>query len=233
MANGMTAIKRVSFIGMGNMGAPMAAHLIARGFDVTVFDIRRAAARYFASAHGGRVATSLAEAGRTAQAAITMLPDHTSVREALLQSEGIVSALESGAIAIDMSTSDPRATVSIGDELAQRGIGYLDAPVMGGVVFAKDGRLDILVGGDDAQIEKCMPLFMAMGRQVFHCGPLGSCPRRAVKRSAPSGHKSFRTTNALASLGAVTRRLSRVDREAMGRAVEQMRAENPASREQI
>jgi 3-hydroxyisobutyrate dehydrogenase len=170
----MTAITRVSFIGIGNMGAPMAAHLIERGFDVTVFDIRREAARYFTSAHGGRVATSLAEAGRIAQAAITMLPDHTSVREVLLESEGIASALESGAIAIDMSTSDPRATVSIGDELAQRGFGYLDAPVMGGVVFAKDGTLDILVGGDDAQIEQCMPLFMAMGRQVFRCGPLGS-----------------------------------------------------------
>jgi 3-hydroxyisobutyrate dehydrogenase len=103
-----------------------------------------------------------------------MLPDHTSVREVLLESEGIASALESGAIALDMSTSDPRATVSIGDELARRGFGYLDAPVMGGVVFAKDGTLDIMVGGDDARIERCMPLFMAMGRQVFRCGPLGS-----------------------------------------------------------
>jgi 3-hydroxyisobutyrate dehydrogenase len=170
----MTAIRKVSFIGIGKMGAPMAAHLIERGFDVTVFDVRPEAVREFVNAYGGKLATSLAEAGRTAQAAITMLPDHTSVREALLENEGIASALETGAIAIDMSTSDPRATVSIGDELAQRGIGYLDAPVMGGVVFAKDATLDILVGGDDAQIEQCMPLFMAMGRHVFRCGPLGS-----------------------------------------------------------
>jgi 3-hydroxyisobutyrate dehydrogenase len=167
-------ITKVSFIGIGNMGAPMAAHLIECGFDVTVFDVRREAVREFVSAHGGKPATSLAEAGRTAQAAITMLPDHTSVREALLESKGLASALESGAIAIDMSTSDPRATVSIGNELAQRGIGYVDAPVMGGVVFAKDATLDVLVGGDDAQIEQCMPLFMAMGRHVFRCGPLGS-----------------------------------------------------------
>jgi 3-hydroxyisobutyrate dehydrogenase len=170
----MTAITKVSFVGIGNMGAPMAAHLIERGFDVTVFDVRREAVREFVNAYGGKLAISRAEAGRTAQAAITMLPDHTSVREALLENEGIASALETGAIAIDMSTSDPRATVSIGDELAQRGIGYLDAPVMGGVVFAKDATLDILVGGDDAQIEQCMPLFMAMGRHVFRCGPLGS-----------------------------------------------------------
>jgi len=170
----MTAIRRVSFIGIGNMGAPMAAHLIERGFDVTVFDIRGDAARDFVTARGGRVAASLAEAGRTAQAAITMLPDHASVRQALLDSEGLASALAPGAIAIDMSTCDPRATVSIGAELAQRGIGYLDAPVMGGVVFAKDATLDILAGGDDAQIEQCMPLLMAMGRHVFRCGPLGS-----------------------------------------------------------
>ena len=170
----MTAITKVSFIGIGNMGAPMAAHLIERGFDVTVFDVRREAAREFVSAHGGKLATSLVEAGRTAQAAITMLPDHSNVREALLESEGLASVLESGAIAIDMSTSDPRATVSIGDELAQRGIGYVDAPVMGGVVFAKDATLDVLVGGEDALIEQCMPLFMAMGRHVFRCGPLGS-----------------------------------------------------------
>jgi 3-hydroxyisobutyrate dehydrogenase len=170
----MTAIRRVSFIGIGNMGAPMAAHLIEHGFDVTVFDIRGDAARDFVTARGGRVAASLAEAGRTAQAAITMLPDHASVRQALLDSEGLASALAPGAIAIDMSTCDPRATVSIGAELAQRGIGYLDAPVMGGVVFAEDATLDILAGGDDAQIERCMPLLMAMGRHVFRCGPLGS-----------------------------------------------------------
>jgi 3-hydroxyisobutyrate dehydrogenase len=165
---------KVSFIGIGNMGTPMAAHLIARGFDVTVFDVRREAVGEFVTAHGGKMATSLAEAGHAAQVAITMLPDHSDVRKVLLKSDGLVSALKSGAIAIDMSTSDPRATRSIGHELAQRGIRYLDAPVMGGVVFAKDATLDVLVGGDDDQIDRCMPLFMAMARHVFRCGPLGS-----------------------------------------------------------
>jgi 3-hydroxyisobutyrate dehydrogenase len=165
---------KVSFIGIGNMGTPMAAHLIARGFDVTVFDVRQEAAREFVTAHGGKMGTSLAEAGRDAQAAITMLPDHSDVRKVLLGADGLVSVLTSGAIAIDMSTSDPNATRSIGHELAERGIWYLDAPVMGGVVFAKDATLDILVGGDDEQIDRCMPLFMAMGRHVFRCGPLGS-----------------------------------------------------------
>jgi 3-hydroxyisobutyrate dehydrogenase len=78
------------------------------------------------------------------------------------------------AIAIDMSTSDPRATVSIGQELTGRGIAYIDAPVMGGVLFAQNASLDVLVGGDIAHIDRCLPLFMAMARQVFRCGPLGS-----------------------------------------------------------
>ena len=112
---------KVSFIGIGNMGTPMAAHLIARGFDVTVFDVRQEAAREFVTAHGGKMGTSLAEAGRDAQAAITMLPDHSDVRKVLLGADGLVSVLTSGAIAIDMSTSDPNATRSIGHELAERG----------------------------------------------------------------------------------------------------------------
>jgi 3-hydroxyisobutyrate dehydrogenase len=170
----MSAVTKVSFIGIGKMGAPMAAHLIAAGFDVTVFDIRHDAARDFVGTHGGRLAPSLADAGRAAQAAITMLPDHSHVQKALLENEGLASTLEPGAIAVDMSTSDPRATVAIGEQLGQRGIGYIDAPVMGGVVFAKDASLDVLAGGDDAQIERCMPLFMALGRHVFRCGPLGS-----------------------------------------------------------
>jgi 3-hydroxyisobutyrate dehydrogenase len=170
----MTPIKNVSFIGIGKMGGPMAAHLLERGFDVTVFDVRQETASAFVSTHGGKLATSLAQAGRTAEAAITMLPDHSNVREALLGSEGLASTLARGAIAIDMSTSDPRATVSIGQELARMGIGYMDAPVMGGVLFAQDASLDVLVGGDNAQIEQCLPLFVAMGRQVFRCGPLGS-----------------------------------------------------------
>jgi 3-hydroxyisobutyrate dehydrogenase len=170
----MTAITRVSFIGIGHMGAPMAAHLIERGFDVSVFDISRDIARDFARAHGARSVASLAEAGRTAEVAIMMLPDDASVRKVLLGSDGLTSSLGVGTITIDMGTSDPRATVSIGRELSQRGIGYLDAPVMGGVVFAKEATLDVLVGGDDAQVDRCMPLFKAIGRNVFRCGPLGS-----------------------------------------------------------
>lgn len=167
-------IKNITFVGIGNMGRPMAAQLIQHGFDVTVFDVDAQAMRAFVSTHGGKAAPSLAAAGRDADAVITMLPDGTVVKSVLLDSDGIASTLERDALAIDMSTSDPRGTVAIGQALAQRGIGYVDAPVMGGVIFAKDATLDIMAGGEDAQIEACTPLFNAIGRRVLRCGRLGA-----------------------------------------------------------
>jgi 3-hydroxyisobutyrate dehydrogenase len=170
----MASIRNVAFIGVGNMGAPMAAHLVAAAFDVTVFDVRPEAMHALARAHGAKAAASLAEAGRGADAAITMLPDSSIVREVLLGPDGVASTLRPGAVAVDMGTSDPHVTVEVGAELARRGIGYVDAPVMGGVIFAADKTLDIMAGGEDGQIERCMPLFAALGRRVFRCGRLGS-----------------------------------------------------------
>jgi 3-hydroxyisobutyrate dehydrogenase len=170
----MTPIRTIAFVGLGNMGAPMAAHLAAKGFALALFDRRAEAARAFAAAHGGRVAATLSDAARGADAAITMLPDDKVVREVVLGADGLAAALSPGAIAIDMSTSDPRTTVEIGGELAKRGIAYVDAPVMGGVVFAKDASLDIMLGGSDENIARCQPIFAALGRQQFRCGALGS-----------------------------------------------------------
>ncbi len=103
-----------------------------------------------------------------------MLPDDTAVRDVVLGEGGSASALAPGTIVIDMSTSDPRATVEIGAEPPSAAFAYVDAPVMGGVVFAKDATLDVMVGGSDADIERCQPVFSAVGRQVFRCGALGS-----------------------------------------------------------
>jgi 3-hydroxyisobutyrate dehydrogenase len=170
----MTPIKTIAFVGLGNMGAPMAAHLAAKGFALALFDRRTEAVRAFAAAHGGRVATTLKDAAHDANAAITMLPDDKIVREVVLGTEGLAATLPRGAVVIDMGTSNPRTTVEIGGELAKRGIAYVDAPVMGGVVFAKDASLDIMVGGGDEDIARCQPIFAALGRQQFRCGALGS-----------------------------------------------------------
>jgi 3-hydroxyisobutyrate dehydrogenase len=170
----MAPIKTIAFVGLGNMGMPMAANLAAKGFALSLYDKRPEALRAFADAHGGRIAQTATDAARGADAAVTMLPNDTIVREAVLGEGGLAAGLSAGTVVIDMSTSDPRATVEIGEALAARGLRYVDAPVMGGVVFAKDGSLDLMVGGADTDIERCLPVFQAIGRQVFRCGTLGS-----------------------------------------------------------
>ncbi len=169
----MNAIKKISFIGVGNMGNPMAGHLVKKGFDVTVFDARAETAQAFVKQHGGKAAATLADAGRGAEAVIFMVPSDKTVREVLFDGK-LAAALAKGTLVIDMSSSDPRGTVAIGKDLAASGIGYVDAPVMGGVIFAKDASLDIMVGGEPALVERAMPLFNALGQKVYRSGPLGS-----------------------------------------------------------
>lgn len=173
----MNSIKKIGFVGIGNMGNPMAGQLVKAGFDVTVFDIRPEAVKAFISQRGGKAAASLVEVAHEADAVITMLPDDKVVRKVVLGegSENCVAAgLARGSVVIDMSTCNPAGTRSLAEALAPRGIEVLDAPVMGGVIFAKDATLDIMVGGDAALVERCRPLLQAMGRSVIHCGGVGS-----------------------------------------------------------
>lgn len=169
----MNPIKKISFIGVGNMGNAMAGQLVKKGFDVTVFDARAETAQAFVRQHGGTAAATLAEAGQGADAVIFMVPDDKVVRQVLF-ADGLAESLAKGTMVIDMSSSAPTGTMAIGNDLDSRGIGYVDAPVMGGVIFAKDATLDIMAGGDAALVERCKPLFDAMGRKLYVCGPLGS-----------------------------------------------------------
>jgi 3-hydroxyisobutyrate dehydrogenase len=168
-------VKKIGFIGIGNMGSPMAGHLVRKGYDVTVYDVRPETVSIFVERHGGTAAASLQALGRDVEAVITMLPNDHVVREVILGAGGVAEALAKGGVVIDMSTSDPVATRELAGALAPRGITVIDAPVMGGVVFAKDASLDIMVGGDDAQVvERCRPLLEAMGRTVMNCGGVGN-----------------------------------------------------------
>src|SRR5262245_36500395 len=172
----MKPIGKIGFIGIGNMGNPMAGHLVKAGFDVTVYDMRPAAAEIFVGQHGGKDAKARKAAGGGADAVITMLPNHNVVRKVVLGdgSDGLVAALGRGAIVMDMSTSDPVATRSLAEALKPQGIEVVDAPVMGGVVLAKDASLDIMAGGDAAAVERCLPLLEAMGRNIIRCGGIGN-----------------------------------------------------------
>lgn len=179
----MSAKQRIGFVGIGNMGRPMAANVARAGFPVTVFDADRARASRFAAGHGAKAASSLAELGRLSDVVVTMLPTGAIVRAALLEDEGgaLAAALaegaptHGGAVVVDMSSAEPVGTQQLGAALAQRGVALIDAPVSGGVPRAEAGTLTLMIGGEDeAAIVKARPVLEAMGTQLFRTGPLGS-----------------------------------------------------------
>jgi 3-hydroxyisobutyrate dehydrogenase len=171
----MSETKRIGFIGLGNMGTPMAANLVRASHDVMACDIAIERAQQFAQAHAARATASLAELAVHAEIVITMLPTSHEVRHALIEAHGgaLVGGLRKGAIVIDMSSSDPVATRALGADLAERGIVLVDAPVSGGVTRAKDGTLAIMIGGEPAAVAAVKPVLAVMGKSLFEVGSLG------------------------------------------------------------
>jgi 3-hydroxyisobutyrate dehydrogenase len=168
-------VRRVGFIGLGNMGGPMCGHLVAAGFEVTAFDLDPGALARLRDA-GARAAGSVAECAEGAEALITMLPAPPQVEQVLLGPGGAIAGLEPGSVAIDMSTSSTAVGGRVAAAASERGIDVLDAPVAGQSIGAKAGTLAIYVGGDEAVFERARPLLEAMGDpdRIFHLGPSGA-----------------------------------------------------------
>src|ERR1700728_4632016 len=167
---------RVGFIGIGNMGWPMASHIAQAGHELTVFDANAARAKRFAEEFTCKAAESLADVAAN-EIIVTMLPTGRIVCQALTEDQdgAFAKALKPGRLVIDMSSSEPVGTRELGAELAKRGATLLDAPVSGAVPRAKTGTLAIMIGGDDkAAIERAKPLLLAMGKQLFETGSLGT-----------------------------------------------------------
>ncbi|MEJ8573771.1 NAD(P)-dependent oxidoreductase [Microbaculum marinum] len=164
----------VGFIGIGNMGRPMAANLVRAGHSVTVYDLDPGQASTFAAEHGARAATGLSDLA-DCRFVVTMLPTGKEVRQVLLEADGGGAAahLEPGSIAIDMSSAEPVGTREIGADLAKRGIRFVDAPVSGGVTRAADATLTIMIGGDADAVSDAKPVLSAMGGRLFEVGTLG------------------------------------------------------------
>jgi len=171
----MSGIKNIGFIGIGNMGAPMAANLVRAGYDVTAYDVAAERAELFARAHNTRATASLAALGQSADLIITMLPSGREVRQALLEAAGgaLVRNLRDGSCVIDMSSSDPVGTRRLGAELATHKVELVDAPVSGGVPRAKDGTLAIMIGGNADAVQSVKPVLAKMGGKLFEVGGLG------------------------------------------------------------
>jgi 3-hydroxyisobutyrate dehydrogenase-like beta-hydroxyacid dehydrogenase len=169
----MTISEQIGFIGLGNMGVPMAGRLIDGGYSLVVNDIRHEAARPLL-ARGATWAASPAEVAAAAQTVITILPTSREVREVLLGTKGLLDALRPGSLVLEMTSADPSVTRELEREVATRGSALIDAPVSGGVRGAVEGTLAIMVGGDPALLEHARPVLARMGKNIFHAGPVGA-----------------------------------------------------------
>ncbi|HEX3860227.1 MAG TPA: 3-hydroxyisobutyrate dehydrogenase [Stellaceae bacterium] len=163
----------IGFIGLGNMGGPMAANLVTSQHQVTGFDIVDALSATLAE-KGGHVAANMIEAAAAGDIVITMLPAGPQVRQVYLGPDGIIARARRGALLIDCSTIDVETARAVAAAAAEAGLAMLDAPVSGGVIGAEAGTLTFMVGGNDESFTRGKPILEAMGRTIVHAGPSGA-----------------------------------------------------------
>ncbi len=163
----------ITFIGLGNMGGPMASNLVKAGHDVTVFDLSKDAVQTLVS-EGAKTADTAHQAAEGAECVITMLPAGQHVEAVYLGDDGLLAKLPGGTLVIDSSTIAPETARGVAEAAQARNIPFLDAPVSGGVGGAKAGTLTFICGGDEATFAKAKPILDAMGKNIFHAGPHGS-----------------------------------------------------------
>jgi 3-hydroxyisobutyrate dehydrogenase-like beta-hydroxyacid dehydrogenase len=163
----------VGFVGLGIMGSRMAACLARAGHPVAVYNRTAAKAEAWVAEHGGRLAATPRDAADGAAAVITMVVDGPQVEEVLLGEDGAVAGAAPGTLFVDCSTIAPADVRRIGAALAERGMGFVDAPVSGSSPKAETGTLTIMAGGSDDDFARAAPFFDAMGETILHVGPLG------------------------------------------------------------
>jgi 3-hydroxyisobutyrate dehydrogenase len=167
----------IGFIGLGNMGAPMAANLVKAGHGVTGYDINPEALKALAAA-GGKMAASASEAAKGADVVITMLPAGEQVREVWLHQGGLIEAVgnakNANPLLIDCSTIDVDSARAVTAAAAAAGLAMLDAPVSGGTIGAQNATLTFMVGGTEDAFARGQPILAAMGKNIFHAGGPGA-----------------------------------------------------------
>jgi 2-hydroxy-3-oxopropionate reductase len=163
----------VGFLGLGVMGAPMARNLLAADYEVVAWNRSPEPLAELAAA-GARAGDGPAAVAAEVDVLITILKDDAVVREVLGGPDGAIAAARPGSLVIDMSTVSPALARELAEEAAARGVGFLDAPVSGGDVGARDGTLSIMVGGEPADVERARPVFEVLGSRLTHVGAAGA-----------------------------------------------------------
>jgi 3-hydroxyisobutyrate dehydrogenase len=167
--------KQIAFLGLGLMGGEMAANLARRGYQVKAWNRSSDRPGIKVAANGGaEIVTSLQEAVSNAEIIFTCVGDVPDVREVLLGSSGVVHYAQAKTLIVDMSTIGSDAAKQIGSQLQQNRLRFMDAPVSGGDIGAKNGTLTIMVGAKQEDFQECLPYLEAMGRNITLCGDIGS-----------------------------------------------------------
>lgn len=163
----------IAFIGLGNMGQPMALNLVKAGFAVTVFDLVATAVENLVSA-GASAADCAASAASEVDVVVTMLPAAAHVKQLYLGANGMLAHAKSNTLFIDCSTIDAATARELAQAANEQGHAFTDAPVSGGVGGAKAGTLTFIMGGESDAIERARPVLSAMGQNLFHAGAAGA-----------------------------------------------------------
>ena len=164
---------KVGFIGLGNMGMPMAQNLLKAAYEVTGFDLNVQATELLA-ANGGTSANSVADACKAAEVVITMLPAGEQVRDVYLGADGVLASVAPGTLLIDSSTIDVQTARDVAQAAQDKGLAMADAPVSGGVTGAEAATLTFMVGGSDDAFERARPVLEKMGKTIVHAGGPGN-----------------------------------------------------------
>jgi 3-hydroxyisobutyrate dehydrogenase len=188
---------RLGLIGLGALGSRIAARLLRTGFSLDIYDIADVALRMFNMDVGGSITGSPKMMAQTCNVVITVLPSAAEVREVAFGWEGLARGFAGGGVLIDMGSSDPIATKRLAEELAGCGVDMVDAPALGTAEDARAGKLSFVVGGADAAVECCRPIFEALGERILRAGATGSGQAAAALAASLRGVEMLAASEAL------------------------------------
>ena len=189
-----------AFLGLGAIGRPMAARVAGVFANLVVWNRTAERAREFAAQHRVRAVESPAEAAKEADVVITCLPVSRDVESLLDGPTGLLATMRRGATLVDCTSGDPATSRRIAARLSEKGIGYVDAPVSGGVAGAEKGTLTVMVGGDPAVFTRMQPIFKSFGQKIVHCGDVGAGDALKAVNNAMLAVHILSTAEGLATL---------------------------------